>query len=262
MKERPPRSRHREQLPEWFTLGERTTGEVMRRISLSVASREGALQVQFAPMMAHWFLLDALLLANRANREGMHANALALTRQCIEAITIIELGVCKHVDAERLLLDWDRDRLRPGELRAWMEANVWPGYGSGLWREPWGVFMKEFAKAIQPYAHYGAQLAQWQSRLYRMEREESGDATALIQMGPRAYDPQKATRITLFHGLLTFVLGRLWIANSQPDSEFEALIRRFGAALGKSRYLDGHETNWGEQFWAMVWDRDGGTELE
>jgi len=44
------------------------------------------------PMLAHWFMRDALLLANQANREGMHANALLLTRQCLEAISVIELA--------------------------------------------------------------------------------------------------------------------------------------------------------------------------
>jgi hypothetical protein len=39
-------------------------------------------------------------------------------------------------------------------------------------------------------------------------------------------------------------------------------MARLGAALGKSRYLDGHQTDWGQQFWAMVWERGGGTILE
>ena len=38
--------------------------------------------------------------------------------------------------------------------------------------------------------------------------------------------------------------------------------RRRGVALGKSRYLDGHQTEWSQQFWAMVWERGGGTILE
>jgi hypothetical protein len=81
-------------------------------------------------------------------------------------------------------------------------------------------------------------------------------------MTPRAYDAQKATRITLFHALLTYTLGRIWMAANSEDSEFGALVNRMGVALGKSRYLDGHETNWSQQFWAMVWDRSGGTILE
>lgn len=81
-------------------------------------------------------------------------------------------------------------------------------------------------------------------------------------MRPRAYDAQKATRITLFHALLSYLLGRIWLAANPADTEFSAIIARLGAALGKSRYLDGHQTNWGQQFWAMVWERGGNTILE
>lgn len=246
--------------PEWFVIGEEATPQVMRRIAQSVSNLPMAIQVRSAPMMAHWFLLDALLLANRANRDGMHANALAITRQCVEAIGIIELGVCGHPKAEAVLLKWDDDVLRPGDLRAWFESNVWPQYGVGMWTEPWSTFMQEFVAATQPYAHYGTHLAQWQVRLIGGDPERIGEA--LIEMKPRAYDPQKATRITLFHGILVFVLGRIWMAANPNDTEFAALINRLRISLAKSRYLDGHQTDWSQQFWAMVWGRGGATILE
>lgn len=249
--------------PEWFTISEAATSQVMRRIADSVRDLPMVLQVRSAPMLAHWFLLDSMLLANHANRHGMHANALALTRQCVEAISIIELGVCGHASAEAVLLQWDADKLNPGRLRAWLEGNVWPHYGAGLWMEPWSIFMREFAAAIQPYAHYSPALAQWQVRLHAFDETPPGQAgQAGIEMRPRAYDPQKATRITLFHAILTFTLGRILMAANTGDAEFAALVNRLRIALGKSRYLDGHETNWSQQFWAMVWDRRGGTILE
>jgi hypothetical protein len=216
-------------------------------------------------MLAHWFMLDSLLLANKANRDGMHANALSLTRQCVEALGVIELGICAHKDSESILLKWDRDELTPGKLRAWLEQNVWPQYGSGLWNESWGTFMREFSAALQPYAHYSSKLAQWQVRLMpgiTNKQSSSESMTALIAVRPRAYDSQKATRITLFHAVLTYVLGRIWIANHHDDAEFAAHIVTLGAALGKSRYLDGHETDWSQQFWAMLWNSDGETLLE
>jgi hypothetical protein len=250
-------------IPEWFTAGEATTGEVMQRIAASIRDLPMAEQVRSAPMLAHWFLLDTLLLANRVNRDGMHANALALTRQCVESMSVIELGICGHLQAESILTAWDADRLSPGKLRAWLESNVWPRYGSGLWTEPWAAFMREFAGAVQPYAHYGPSLAQWQVRLLVAAPRDHADAgQALIEMRPRAYDPQKATRITLFHGIITFALGRVWMAANPEDKHFAALVNCLGAALGKSRYLDGHQTDWSKQFWAMMWHRDGGTLLE
>ncbi len=250
--------------PEWFTISEQATAQVMKRIAAAVSANDMCPQVKSAPMLAHWFVLDTLLLANQANRDGMHSNALALTRQCVEAISVIELGICGHPDAEATLLKWDADNLNPGKLRAWLQANIWPKYGAGLWTEPWFTFMREFAGAVQPYAHYGRSLAQWQLRLHRMydTNDPNADKHALIEMKPRAYDAQKATRITLFHALLTYALGRIWIAANRDDVEFAALIARMGVALGKSRYLDGHQTDWSQQFWAMVWERGGGTLLE
>lgn len=195
----------------------------------------------------------------------MHANALSLTRQCVEAIGVIELGICGHPDAEAQLLKWNGDRLTPGKLRQWLQANVWPPYGSGLWTEPWFTFMGQFPAAVQPYAHYGRSLAQWQLRLHSIH-DTPDDPEALlrgiIEMRPRAYEAQKATRITLFHAILTYTLGRMWIAANAGDAEFAALISRLGSALGKSRYLDGHQTDWSQQFWANVWLRGGGTLLE
>ena len=77
--------------PPWFALAERAMPEVMRRITEAASAAKLPLQVGTTSAPAHWFLLDSLLLANQANREGMHANALALTRQCVEAIGVIEL---------------------------------------------------------------------------------------------------------------------------------------------------------------------------
>ena len=84
----------------------------------------------------------------------------------------------------------------------------------------------------------------------------------LIEVKPRAYDRQKATRITLFHAILTFNLGRVWMASNPDDKPFAAGANRLRVTLGQSRYLDGHQTEWSQKFWAMVWHRDGGTILE
>ena len=246
-------------IPEWFILTEEATPTVMGRISAATSAIHMPLQVKFLPQKAHWFLLDSLLLANQANREGMHANALSLTRQCVEAMSVVELGLCGHKDAESTLHQWEKDDLTPGKLRAWLEANVWPAYGSGLWTESWASFMRQFAAALQPYAHYSTKLSQWQDQLL----PDSGDDQThkLVRIAPRAYDPQKATRITLLHGILTYVLGRIHLAGHK-DPELAPLVLRLGSALSKSQYLDGHATDWSQQFWAMLWSTSGATVLE
>ncbi len=146
----------------------------------------------------------------------MHANALSITRSCIEAITIIELGLVGSSEAEELLWQWSRDEKTPGRLRSWLESNVWKDYGSGLWSEPWSVFYSNFARALHPFAHYSGLLAQWQSRLHDFHLTENG-GQAILEIGPRSYDPQKATRITLYHALVGFVLGRILVTNVQKD---------------------------------------------
>jgi hypothetical protein len=37
---------------------------------------------------------------------------------------------------------------------------------------------------------------------------------------------------------------------------------RLRVALGKSHHLDGHQTDWSHQFWAMMWRSDGSTLLD
>jgi hypothetical protein len=249
-------------VPKWFGMTDLATSETMKRIAESVQKLALPLQIKFLPVQAHWFILDSLLLANRANREGMHANALALTRQCLEAISVIELGLSVHPDAPDVLMRWDRDKISPGEVRKWLSANIWPSYGSGLWSKTWPTYMAHLARAVQPYAHYTSHLAQWQAHLLGRPDPDKPE-TMFIRFAPRAYDPQKATRITLFHAILTYTLARIWVAaRGQDDAEFSTLVTRLGKALGKSKYLDGHKTNWEQQFWAMVWSRDGTTILE
>ena len=248
-----------EKIPEWFRLTDEANGLIMGAVANALKDNGLPVSLRNYPEMAHWFMLDSLLFANQANRDGMHANALAITRQCLETISIIELGLSKSVGREEILERWWNNKITPGKIRQWLAGNVWPGYGSGLWNEPWEDFMAKLSNAVQPYAHYTGQLAQWQMALQFADRDSR---QAYVKIGPRAYDAQKATRITLFHGILAYALGRIVIASSdESQPEFSALVNRLGRALGNSRYLDGHKTDWDQQFWAMVWDRNTGSSI-
>ena len=206
---------------------------------------------------AVYFFVHAMEIAYEANKAGIHANALSQTRLCIEALAIIELGMCRANGREAILENWLKGRLTPGKVRQWLAREVWPSYGAGLWSESWEDFMARLAGAVQPYAHYTSQLAQWQSRLHFAN---PGESTAYIESGPIVYDPQKATRITLYHSILNYTLGRIWLANcTSEDKKFREIVSRLGDALRKSRYLDGQQTSWEQQFWAMVWDRRTGS---
>lgn len=249
----------RRSTPEWFALSEEATPLIMEQVAAAVDNLPLPQQVRFLPLQAFWFLADSLYLANRANREGMHANALSITRQCLEAISIIELGLAVTPGAFQTLERWEQDKETPGSLRKWLEGNVWPSYGKGLWHEPWSEFMSRLFKAIQPYAHYSTMLAQWQTHLHFFSEEQgTKNWKGVLELGPRKYDPQKATRITLYHALITFTLARILLAANRPcPPEFRALIDRVRISLGKSAYLDGAKTNWDQQFWAMMWFTDG-----
>jgi hypothetical protein len=204
--------------PKWFQLGEQATPETMRRLVKATSSTRLPVQVNRFPEQALWFCMNTLFIANGANREGKHANAPSLTRQCLEALSVIELGLTGTAPAVEVLHRWEKDEMTAGEVRKWLEANVWPTYGNGLWEEPWADFMGSLARAIQPYAHYSSRLAQWQSSVHFPRRNRDGGLTLVMKTGPAAYDEHKATRITLYHVLITFALARVWIATTKsPD---------------------------------------------
>jgi hypothetical protein len=241
----------------WFDIGERLSKPTLDRVGDAVSDLNRPIGVKNCPLLAFWFFLDSMLLANQANREGMHANALALTRQCVEAMSVIEIGLSTASGAGDVLQRWNDDFESPGRLRKWLSVNAWPSYGHGLWAEPWADFMGKLAKAVQPYAHYSTHLAQWQERLH-VAKKVGGGFEAIIETRPRAYDAQKATRITLFHSLMVFALARVWLATrGHNDADFGAMIDEFRKAIGSSRYLDGHETDWDQQFWAYTFFKGG-----
>jgi hypothetical protein len=87
---------------------------------------------------------------------------MALLRQCVEALTIVDVGLQPHEFATDVLLSWVEDRLTQGQIRKKLEAERWPQYGCGLWQESWGEYFGNLARAVQPYAHYSRTLMGWQ----------------------------------------------------------------------------------------------------
>jgi hypothetical protein len=246
-----------QEIPEWFTQTELLTPKIFQSVAKTLSNADLDISIRLFPEQAFWFLSNTLLIANQANRKGMHANALAITRLCVEAITIVELGLVGTPDAANLLSQWSNHKKKPGELRSWLEANAWGNYGRGMWDETWATFFANFSRAIQPFAHYSGLLAQWQNRTHNFERNDDGGGTAILEIGPTIYDPQKATRVTLFHGIITFVLGRIFLANLKGPTDLQTdAVNSLGRSLSESPYLDGHSTNWPEQFWGLMWFGD------
>ncbi|MFS8976853.1 hypothetical protein PO002_20480 [Cupriavidus necator] len=53
-------------IPEWFKIIDTATQQVMQRVASAASANTMALQVRSSPTLAHWFILDTLLLANQA----------------------------------------------------------------------------------------------------------------------------------------------------------------------------------------------------
>ena len=191
--------------------------------------------------------------SQRANREGRHAVAISLARQCVEGLTIVDLGFCGSPDASSLLGAWIDGRKSQGEVRKWLELNLWSNRGTGLWAEPWTEFFGSLAKAVQPYAHYSSELMAWQPSVESVTWH--GDhALLLTQVGFKNYDAARATRLTLLHAILAWALMRILAAHNVAAPVPAETISELGASLGNSEYLEPGVTDWSRQFWPWMWD--------
>lgn len=137
-----------------------------------------------------------LLASIQENRQGEHSVAACLLRQCVESLTLIEIGLLEESIGAPLVRDWHDGNKSHGELRRVLESQIWPRYGTGLWTEPWAEFFGNLAKAVQPYAHYSQQLMMWQ--LHALTRPElKGDSENSYQfiatVGPIFEDVEKTS---------------------------------------------------------------------
>ena len=190
-----------------------------------------------------------------ANKKGRHALAIGLVRQCVESLSIIEAGMLPPAEGAVLLQKWLDDKLSLGALRAELEKTAWGRYGPGLWSEPWSEFFGQFAKAVQPYAHYTPLLMGWQ---FAAPPDSSPkDGQMLIALGPETYDPLKASRVTLLQCLLFWALARILVANKLPAAISDVELARMGKSLAESELLSGGHATWSQEFLPHHWFTDG-----
>jgi hypothetical protein len=191
------------------------------------------------------------------NRKGRHAVAISLVRQCVESMTIVELGLQDTAFRDPLLEGWANETKSQGALRKALERQIWPRYGSGLWNETWGKFFGEFARAVQPYAHYSQLLQGWQLvSALGSELRPSGDGNFhfIAQIGVNTYDGVKAARITLLHCLIAWAMGRILLANGGDSRIDPKQIGELGAELAKSELLGRGALEWHQEFWPHMFD--------
>jgi hypothetical protein len=150
---------------------------------------------------------------------------MCLVRPSLEALTVAEIGLQKPAFAEPMLGAWKTGKKSHGELRNALEREIWPSYGTGLWDEPWAKFYGNLARAVQPYAYYTEELQGWQFVTVSVEHDSY---TAIEMTGLETYDLLKATRITFFHMLLTWMLGRILVTDGRSRDVLQRREKLFG----------------------------------
>ena len=222
--------------PRWLELGDQLLGPILAiaRTSLDQPWSTSDYDASQIATLAVFHLAASLDSSLDANEKGRHAVAISLTRHCIEALTLIDIGLQDEAFAVPLLQRWRDGKKTSGELRQELDNRIWPRYGNGLWDEPWSEFFSNLSKAVQPYAHVSRELLEWQ---WAVVDSDIRDHKFTVSIGQ--YDALKASRITLLHILVGWTLGRLLLSNrSNPEvSAISAKIRELGKELGTSVLL-------------------------
>lgn len=224
-----------EDKPKWFTIGNDLLWPLVG-IGLATIEEQrfSNTDLRSLPYLALCHHAGCLETSISANKRGKHASAICLVRQSVEALTVAEIGLQIPELATPCLMDWKEGRKSQGDLRKFLEQHVWPRYGKGLWDETWSEFYRNLARAVQPYAHYTPELQGWQF----ITLDYQGGEKFLGAFGLETYDSLQATRVTLFHMLLTWMLGRILLAHgSNKGMEHESKIHELGQALSASKLL-------------------------
>ena len=244
-----------EKQPLWFTLGNDLMWPLVGMAASSCnAHKLSTPDLQSLGELAIWHHAGCLETSIHANKRGKHSAALCLVRQSIEALSIAEVALQGPEFAEPLLAAWKEEKKSQGEIRKSLERDIWPSYGSGLWTEPWPEFYGNLARAVQDYAHYTPKLQGWQFATL----SHDGAKHAVVTYGLETYDALLATRITLLHILLSWMLGRVLMAHGQ-NRDVQARqqdIIKLGHALGSSKLLF-REGDWGSQLAPMMLFKPG-----
>ena len=205
--------------------------------------------VRFVPLLAATHLATARATALEANRAGRHAIALALARQAIESLTIIEAAMIDPPWANDLLIAWQAGKATQGALRKRLAELSWPRFPDTPWGVTWLEHMTSLARALQPYAHYSPDLLQW--NLAFVTQPSDGNAVAAVGHG--AFDQDKAERLALLFGVLLWnVLMLLSHYGDQLDAEAAAVKVALDTEFGQTKWLD-QGLGWVDQLIPHVW---------
>ena len=123
-----------------------------------------------------------------------------------------------------------------------------------------GRSFTQISLVLFSHAHYTQALQGWQFETVSIEHNDNRNApiSAIEMTGLETHDPLKATRITFFHMLLTWMLGRILLTNgrSRDVMERRGEIVRLGHALGSSKLLF-QRGEWWTQLTPNFWFKPG-----
>jgi hypothetical protein len=222
--------------PKWKKIASDIGGRVLSLTAREIEQKESSdLNVSVIPQLAVFHLEACLNASIEANARFQTSVAICLLRQCVEALTVIDLGLQTPRYRDPLLNDWHDGKTTTGSLRKELEVNVWTRYGSGLWDEPWKDYFANLAKAVHPYAHYSPELMGWQMSIMAFD----GRNRFLVATGPQQFEAVKASRLALLQSLIIWTLARLLLANStSPEvAKLSKQVDLLKTAIGSSKLL-------------------------
>lgn len=242
------------QKPAWRRIAERVGGDALGVCAAELDPREPIRPNAVIPQLAV-FHLDACLNAGiEANAALRPTVAMCLLRQCVESLTIIDVGLQPSAYRDFLLDEWHKGNKTTGALRKDLEREVWPRYGPGIWDEPWSEYFSNLAWAVHPYAHYSPQLQGWQMSFVASPISGREPAHPVVVTGPRTFEPVKIARISLLQCLVIYTLARLLLVN-RPSCTFTPHaphVERLRSAIASSKLLC-KTKNWADELTPYLW---------
>lgn len=203
---------HEMHSPRWKILAESIGPHVFETLA-RVLDPAGcnAPDLLIAPQLAVFHLNAALNTSIEATRIAQPSVAVCLLRQCVEALTLVDVGLQVPPLKNRLLACWNEGTKTVGGLRAELAEGPWKTYGPGLWGECWEDFFGNLAGAVQPYAHYTPELKGWQIGVVSFD----GTNRFVFRTAASNPDPLKATRLSLMQAIVVWTSASLLLHNRQ-----------------------------------------------
>lgn len=252
--------------PLWLRISTQNLIPLLEHTSACISERTDlAVHVRSVPLLASYHLHQCILSSIDANEKGRYSVAMALLRQCVETLTIVEVGFQSPKFATNIISGFSEGRFTQGQIRQKLESEIWNKYGVGLWSESWSEYYGNLARAVQPYAHYSHTLMGWQYAMPTTAPEPKSVSEKgtifYAQIGLDIKDFLKGARVSLFITLIGWTIARLMEENKIPCPMQGEKLKEWGKSIGSSDILDGETSSWSDVFLPYLWFNDKNFQL-